>query len=68
MPTSVECVCCNEVNKIMDKLAEDNIDESCITLHPGFSDVCLSVWVLQTAYSTNKQHNSNSSLPSSINE
>ncbi len=49
MPTGVECVCCKEISKIVDKTTSEGV--GCIVLHPGFQNVCLDPWVLlQTAY------------------
>ena len=54
MPTSEECVCCEEIPQIQQK--KENEEVSCITLHPGFASVCLDVWVLETAYYSLQQH------------
>ena len=51
MPTGRECVCCCEVESVVEKKEENHTDISCITDHEGFTPVCLDVWVLQTAYS-----------------
>lgn len=48
MPTARECICCNEVQRVLDVKNEEDI--SCITQHPGFSPVCLDVHVLGVAY------------------
>ena len=51
MPTSLECVCCKEINKVVAKMGEtENEPASCITRHPGFEGVRLNVWILQAAY------------------
>ena len=52
MPTARESVCCLEISEIEDKMSElQTLDPSsetaCITEHPGFSGVCLDMWVLQ---------------------
>ena len=52
MPTVRESVCCLEISEI-EKMSElQTLDPSseatCITEHPGFSGVCLDMWVLQT--------------------
>ena len=53
MPTARESVYCNEISEFEDKMSElQTLDPSseatCITEHPGFSGVCLNMWVLQT--------------------
>ncbi|XP_061195130.1 uncharacterized protein LOC133203348 [Saccostrea echinata] len=50
MPTPRESVCCCEIDRVNSK--KDSFDKklSCITEHPGFSSVCLDVYVLETAY------------------
>ena len=42
-----ECFCCSEIDRCCKKM--DGIDNSCITQHPGFRNVCLDSWVLETA-------------------
>ena len=66
MPSAVECVCCEEVPQIKEKKEREKVD--CITLHPGFSSVCLDVWVLQTAYFLLQQHYSSNAPQGSIAE
>ena len=69
MPTHDECVCCTEINKIIEKV--DDLSDSnvvCITDHPGFSSVCLNPWVLQAAYYQYRQEHGTSNLPTSLNE
>ena len=53
MPTAMKTVCCLEITEIEDKMSElqtldPNREATCITEHPGFSGVCLDMWVLQT--------------------
>ena len=50
MATSMESVCCMEVERVGDVMNElkDGII-NCI-LHPGFKNVCLNIHVLPTAY------------------
>ena len=48
MATEAESVCCHEVDKIVQKCKEANVN--CLTDHPGFEAVCTIVHVLQTAY------------------
>jgi len=38
-----------EVNRCVERTEELERKGDCITLHPGFSDVCLNRWVLHTA-------------------
>ena len=68
MSTSVECVCCREVERFMEKMQEDNIDQQCVTLHPGFSAVCLNTWVLQAAYFNYRQKYGTEGLSPYVNE
>ena len=56
MSTSLECVCCREIQQVLDKLGEIEAPALCITEHPGFSTVCLDMWVLQTAFYQYRQH------------
>ena len=53
MPTARESVCCLEISDIEDKMSELqtldlNSEATCITEYPGFSGLCLDMWVLQT--------------------
>ena len=51
MDRNKECKCCLEVPEVVRKNSEVTRPfPSCITLHPGFSAVCLNRWVLQTAW------------------
>ena len=50
MPTSIECVCCREVDEVVHKIEENDTEVDCITSHEGFQAVCLNRWVLQVAY------------------
>ena len=43
MATAKECICCFEIDEIMEKMSELSNPVGCITLHPGFSTVCLDV-------------------------
>jgi hypothetical protein len=56
MPTQFECVCCMDIKEIINKMTVDKIKQPCITLHPGFSSVCLCVWVLQAAGSKHQKN------------
>ena len=52
MPTARESVCCLEITEIEDKMSElqtldPNSEATYITEHPGFSGVCLDMWVQQ---------------------
>ena len=49
MLTVEESICCGEVDRVMNKMEEEEL-EGCITTHPGFQTVCLDRFVLQTAY------------------
>ena len=43
-----ECVCCQEVPRVIEKMTPDL---ACITLHPGFRELCTDSLVnLQVAY------------------
>ena len=44
-----ECKCCMEMNRCREKIEELEKEDDWITLHPGFNDVCLNRWVLETA-------------------
>uniref|UniRef100_A0A1X7T1Y1 P2X purinoreceptor 7 intracellular domain-containing protein n=1 Tax=Amphimedon queenslandica TaxID=400682 RepID=A0A1X7T1Y1_AMPQE len=60
MPSRRECLCCRDIQAIMSKINEVNDTQvKCITEHPGFSAVCLNVWVLQTAYAQYRQQYGN---------
>ncbi|KXJ04691.1 hypothetical protein AC249_AIPGENE8351 [Exaiptasia diaphana] len=54
MDHEVECVCCQEINEVLEKnqnVSEvENIQISCITDNPGFKAVCLNQWVLEAAW------------------
>lgn len=55
MPTEAESVCCTENGKVWAMVKQYVFDKEqdcqCITLHPGFRDVCLSEYTLAAAYS-----------------
>ena len=50
MSTGAECVCCQEIDCVLEKCESLENPAPCITSHEGFETVCLDVWVLQTAY------------------
>ena len=50
MPTSIECVCCREMDEVVHKIKENDTEVDCITSYEGFQAVCLNQWVLQAAY------------------
>ena len=50
MSSGLECECCQDILRVLDKIEELEEPVACITEHLGFSRVCLDVWVLQTAY------------------
>ena len=58
MPTARECVCCCEIEKIVEKREESLSGRhvECITDHEGFESVCLNMWVLQAAYYAYRYH------------
>ena len=68
MATPRECLCCKELERIVEKMEEDNVTTECITLHPGFAVVCLNVWVLQAAYFNYRQQYGIRTLPPSVHE
>lgn len=57
MDTADESVCCRELQRVLEKLEDQNLETQpeCIILHPGYEAVCLNEWVLATAYSHYKQ-------------
>ena len=44
-----ECQCCQEIDRCAKIMAEIDHEGQCITLHPGFRDVCLNKYVLEVA-------------------
>ena len=50
MPTYSECICCHDISQVLTKMNQLPTPVSCITIHPGFHNVCLDFWVLQTAF------------------
>lgn len=44
-----ECQCCQEIDRCGEVMEEFGDPKRCITLHPGFHDVCLSKHVLEVA-------------------
>ena len=44
-----ECQCCQEIDRCTEIMAEIDLEGQCITLHPGFRDVCLNKYVLEVA-------------------
>lgn len=44
-----ECQCCKEIDRCAIVMGEIGREEDCITLHPGFRDVCLKKYVLEVA-------------------
>ena len=64
MQSHRECLCCQEVQVVMNKLSEAGDTQlTCITEHPGFASVCLNIWVLQAAYSQYRQQYGNYNAP-----
>ena len=45
MPTSIECICCCEIDKVAQKKGENDTPVNCITEHDGFKCVpeCMSI-------------------------
>ncbi len=66
MPTVEESICCEEIEKVKEKMELETV--CCITSHPGFQSVCLDVWVLQTAYYSLRQHYGNNAPQGTITE
>jgi hypothetical protein len=52
MASNIENICCQEIAQVKDEISGTDHDPSllCITHHPGFSPVCLDIYVLRTAY------------------
>lgn len=44
-----ECICCKEIDRVSEVMGQLDLEDRCITLHPGFHDVCLNRWVLEVA-------------------
>ena len=44
-----ECICCKEIDRVGEVMSQVDLEDQCITLHPGFHDVCLNRWVLEIA-------------------
>jgi len=68
MTTAAECVCYQSIPVVKAKcqeVAESGISTAppCIVEHPGFSSVCLNVWVLQAVYNEYKHHYGNLENP-----
>ena len=47
MATNTECLCCQEVEPIQEKMEEMNL--TCITQHEGFTGNCLNRHVLEVS-------------------
>ena len=59
MPTSRECICCCEVEKVVMKKEESASVISCITDHEGFKSVCLNASVLTQFHTDSDTYNNN---------
>lgn len=35
-----ECICCKEIDRVGEVMDQLDLEDRCITLHPGFRDVC----------------------------
>lgn len=44
-----ECQCCQEIDRCGEVMGKFGDPHQCITLHPGFQDVCLNRHVLEIA-------------------
>ncbi len=55
MPSVRESKCCKEIGVVFKLMESFVLDVDCITDHPGFRNVCLDRWVLDTAYNQYKQ-------------
>ena len=66
MSSGVECVWCREITQIVNKKSPEEV--GCIILHPGFQNVCLNPWVLETAYYSYRQHYGANAVEEAINE
>ena len=57
MPTPVKCLCCQEIEAIVSKIAgSETTNLQSITEHEGFEPVCLNVWVFQVSFYTYRHH------------
>ena len=63
MTSAQDCICYKEIPQVTSK---STTHSTCITEHPGFHAVCLSIWVLQVAYYQYRQQYG--SLTSPMNE
>ena len=63
MPTARECLCCQEVEKVVYRIDPSDSAVTCNTEY-GFYPVCLNIWVLQTAYFEYRQSYGTSDLSS----
>ena len=52
MPTDEECLCCMEVEAVVNKCKEADPVPICMTDHPGFE----AVWKLQAVYYAYRQY------------
>ena len=69
MATSEESVCCREIARVTGKVNELGDPKiTCIVHHPGFSPVCLNVWVLHASYFQYWQEHGTMGLPRSLAE
>ena len=44
-----ECQCCKEIDRCGEVMEAIDREGDCITLHPGFREVCLNKYVLEVA-------------------
>ena len=65
MATEQECVCCQEIPEVLNRLYEeygDDAHQKCITQHPGFEAIALNphnlravYWAYRQQYNPNRQ-------------
>ena len=66
MSTQQESICCKEVDKIKDLLADPGLADAkppCITEHPHFANVCLCRTVLTISMHRHVYHYGSSDIP-----
>ena len=55
-----------KITEMVNKISSEGVE--CIIRHPGFQSVCLSPWVLETAYYGYRQHYSGHAIEGATNE
>ena len=66
MDTARESICCKDIDKI-DSLLVGDPPPTCITMHPEFSNACLSRMVLTIAWHGYRHHYGTRAVPSDEN-